>query len=172
MKKIFAFLLVYLLSQPMVLSQTNLIGAESFSIQLPQDYKRTIGNNHLASVQWEHNELEIYGYLIFENIDELKLAEINTNLNSYAELALNDFSDYENYKILASKTYKTKNGKETICKLISYYNPDLDVTILLQLNVYATKNFIYKMINFGAKDTFSLNQQHIDFISKRIILPK
>jgi hypothetical protein len=172
MKKFYSFFLAYFLLQQFVLAQTNLIGAENFSINLPQDYKRTIGNNHLASVQWEHNELEIYGYLIFENIDELKIAEINTDLNSYTDLALKDFIDYENYKLIESKRYKTKNGKETICKLISYYNPDLDVTILLQLNSYATKNFIYKMINFGAEDTFSLNRQHVESISKNINLPK
>jgi hypothetical protein len=148
-------------------AQTTLQGAESFSVQLPAGFQRTVGANDLASVQWEHADEELYGYIIFENIDELKLGDITPDIKTYAALALNDFSELKNFKLIDTKSYKTDEGKETLAQVFSYYNDELETTIILQVNVYTTKNFIYKMISFGDEATFNKSKDRIDFISKR-----
>lgn len=152
-------------------AQTTLQGAESFSVQLPVGFQRTVGANDLASVQWENTEEELYGYIIFENVDELKMNEIGTDIKTYATLALNDFNSLKNFKLIDTKTYKTDAGKETLAQVFSYFNEDLEMDIYLQINVYKTDQFIYKMISYGDEATFKQSSSHIDFITKKIKFP-
>lgn len=152
-------------------AQTKLIGAENFSVSLPQQFKRTIGNNDLAVVQWEHLNKEIYGYVLFENIDELKIANINHELAYYADIALNDFNDYSNYKLIKARKYKTSNGKETEERELTYDDEENNIHVHTIINVYKTSNFIYKMINFGSEDTFNETRNEIDYIINKLQLP-
>lgn len=171
MKNLFlAFTLAFGLSLT-AQAQTTLQGAESFSVQLPLGFQRTVGANDLASVQWENSEEELYGYIIFENVDELKMGEITTDIKTYATLALNDFNTLKNFKLIETKNYKTDGGKETLAHVFSYYNEELEMNVFLQVNVYKTDHFIYKMISFGDETTFKKSKQHIDYISKKIKFP-
>lgn len=152
-------------------AQTKLIGAENFSVTLPLQFKRTIGNNDLAVVQWEHLDKEIYGYVLFENIDELKIAKINHDLTYYADIALNDFSDYTNYKLIQSRKYNTVTGKETEEREFTYDDEENNIHFHTIINVYKTSNFIYKMINFGSEETFNEGKKDIEYIINHLQLP-
>lgn len=152
-------------------AQTKLIGAENFSVSLPQQFKRTIGNNDLAVVQWEHFDKEIYGYVLFENIDELKIAKINHDLAFYADFALNDFSDYTNYKLIQARKYTTISGKETEEREFTYDDEENNIHFHTIINVYKTAHFIYKMINFGSEETFNEGKKEIEYIINQFQLP-
>ena len=171
MKKLLLTITFLLSSFYFVNAQTTLIGAETFHVQLPQNFTRAIGVNNLASVQWEHAEKEIYGYIIFENTDEMKLADLSISLKEYSDMCLNDFNEIEKYQLIKSETYKTKSGKETISNKISYYNSDLETTIVMQINAYKTQNFYYKVIQFGDQSSFDLGEKEIKYISEEIKLP-
>lgn len=152
-------------------AQSTLVGAETFHIQLPQNFTRAVGVNDLASVQWEHTEKEIYGYVIFENADEMKLVDLSISLKEYSDMCLNDFNEIEKYQLIKSETYTTTNGKETISNKISYYNSELEITIVMQINAYKTQNFYYKVIQYGDEKSFALAEKEIHTIAKDIKLP-
>lgn len=171
MKKLLLTLSIAISFTTFSFAQSTILGAETFSINLPNGYTRTVGTNDLASVQWENSEKETYGYIIFENLDELDLVEFDRDINKYADLSVNDFSDLNKYKLIETKKFKTKSGKETVQKQISYYNDELDATIQLQINIFMTKNFIYKMISFGEKEIFKKSDKDLDYIVNNIQLP-
>ncbi len=152
-------------------AQTTLIGAETFYVQLPANYSRAIGVNDLASVQWEHAEKELYGYIIFENGEEMKLAELHLSLINYAELCLNDFSEIENYQLIKTENYQTNNGLQTIEHTISYQNTELNTKIMMQINAYKTPNFFYKLIQFGDEASFKAHASELQKIAKDIKFP-
>lgn len=161
-----AFLLYFNSS---VQAQTKLVGAESYSISLPENFRRTVGTNDLATVQWEHQTKELYGYVLFENLEELKLAEINSNLAAYAQLALDDFIDQNNFKLIQSHHYKTTLGKETEEREFTYTLDDLNFHVII--TIYKTDQFIYKMINFSTEETFKESKKDITYIINHIQLP-
>lgn len=171
MKKLLLTLSIAISFTTFSFAQSTILGAETFSINLPNGYTRTVGTNDLASVQWENSEKETYGYIIFENLDELDLVEFDRDINKYADLSVNDFSDLNKYKLIETKKFKTKSGKETVQKQISYYYDELDATIQLQINIFMTKNFIYKMISFGEKELFKKSDKDLDYIVNNIQLP-
>lgn len=152
-------------------AQTTLRGAETFHVQLPANFIRAIGVNDLASVQWEHTEKEIYGYIIFENTAEMKLAELDLDLKQYAELCLNDFSDIEQYQLLKTENYTTTNGLATIEHTIRYQNTELDTMIMMQINAYKTPHFYYKLIQFGDEATFKAYTTDLKRIAKEVQFP-
>ena len=167
MKKILLSTLFSLFCSLSLFAQTTLKGAENFSIALPNNWQRTLGANDLASVQWENKTDEIYGYVIFENIDEIKLLELSddiTSIANYADLATNDFSDLPKFKKNTSKRFKTTLGLETEQREISYFNEELNIQIMMLINVYKSEHFIYKMINFGTEETFNKGKKDIDYI--------
>ena len=171
MRNLLLLFIILLLKPNSINAQTKLIGAENFSVSLPHQFKRTIGNNDLAVVQWEHLDKEIYGYVLFENIDELKIAKINHDLAYYADIALNDFANYTNFKLIQSRRYKTTSGKETEEREFTYNDEENNINVHTIINVYKTSNFIYKMINFGSEDTFNEGKKDIEYIINRIQLP-
>lgn len=167
MKKILLSTLFTLICSLSVYAQSTLKGAENFSISLPNQWQRTLGANDLASVQWENKNDEIYGYVIFENIDEIKLLELTDDISSitnYADLSTNDFSDLPKFKKNNSTRFKTTLGLDTEQREISYYNDELDVQIVMFINIYKSEHFIYKMINFGTKETIKKGKKDIDYI--------
>ena len=80
MKKIiFTFAIAFTMATT-INAQSAIIGAEPFTINLPAGFQRTIGTNDFASVQWGNEETETYGFVITENLDELKKGDISDNL--------------------------------------------------------------------------------------------
>jgi len=152
-------------------AQSSIKGAETFSVNLPVNYQRTIGANDLASAQWESAIDESFGYIMFENVDELKLAEVDTDLDQFADLALGDFNELNQYKLINSKKFKTKSGKETAQREFSYYDEENDIHFHFLINIYKTKDFVYKMINFGTNETFKKSKKDFDYIIDNIQLP-
>ena len=153
------------------IAQNTLIGTENFTVQLPENYIRAIGLNNFAMVQWEHKDADFYGYSIVEHIDEYKLAELNVDLKSISEYALNDFVDFKDYKVIETKTYKTDKGNPTISNRISYFDEENEIVIYYHINVYTSKNFIYKVYFYGSSKAFKNAETDIDYITKKINIP-
>ncbi|WP_314243703.1 hypothetical protein [Empedobacter tilapiae] len=152
-------------------AQSTIIGSENFSVNLPVGYQRTIGTNDFATVQWENEETSSYGFIIIENLDELKISNIADDFASYMDISVANYSSNPKFKSLNSKQFKTSKGRETLQKQISYYNEELEATIYLQINIFKTKNFIYQVVNFGSEDFLKNSKEHTDYIVNNIDLP-
>ena len=152
-------------------AQTTLMGGEPFSIQLPEKYVRTIGTNNYASAQWEHEEKDFYGYVIVENLDEYKIAELDTSLQSTMDLAIEDLKDFKDFKILDTKTFTTDKGKSSLETKVSYFDEEEEIMIYYQINVYQSKNFIYKVYHYGSAQGFKSSAEDIEYITKKFTIP-
>ena len=172
MKKIiFTFAIAFTMATT-INAQSALIGAEPFTINLPAGFQRTIGTNDFASVQWGNEETETYGFVITENLDELKVGDISDNLESYLDISISNYSSNPQFKSFPSKLYKNKKGKETLQKQISYYNEEMESTVYLQFNIFKSKNFIYQVVNFGNNDFLKNSKESTDYIINNIDLPQ
>lgn len=171
MKKILITLGLVLGLNNVSFAQTSLIGGESFSVQLPEKYIRTVGINNYAAVQWEHEEKDFYGYIIVENIEDFKLAKLDTSLTGAMEITMSDFKDFKDFKILDTKTYKNDKGQTTIANKISYFDEEEEIVIYYHVNIYLSKNFIYKIYQYGSAQGFKNSETEIDYIAKKINIP-
>ena len=172
MKKLILSAFLLFCFSNIALAQKKILGAETYSIKLPSGFERTVGTNDAASVQWENEIKEVYGYVLFENIDELTIADITTESKNYADLSLNNFNDDDTYKLINTRKYKTKSGLETEERELSYFDKEIEIEIHFLINIFKSKHFIYKMINYGSSETFKNARTDIQYIIDHVKLPK
>jgi len=153
-------------------AQSSLVGAESFSVNLPAGYSRAVGTNDYATVQWQNEEMHSYGFVIIENLDELKISGVSSDLQSYMDICISNYSGFPQFKSFAPKLFKNKKGQENFQKQISYYNEELESTVYLQFNIFKSKNFIYQIVNFGNEDFLKVSKENTDYIINNVVLPQ
>lgn len=172
MKKLFFALIIVFAFSDTINAQTSIIGAEAFSVNLPTGFNRTIGTNDFASVQWGNDEIETYGFIITENLDELKEANVSTDLESYMDVAVAKYSDSPKFTSLGSKLITNKKGLQTFQKVISYYNEELESTVYLQFNIFKSKKFMYQVINFGNENFLKTSKESTEYIINNLDIPQ
>lgn len=169
-KMLLAFALIFCFSHT-TNAQSTIIGSEPFSVNLPSGFNRMIGLNTSAIVQWGNEENETYGFVITENLEDLKSAQVSDKYESYLDIYVSTYSSYPQFNSFPSELYKNKKGKETLQKVISYYNEEVESTVYLQMNVFKTKNFIYQVVNFGTEDFLKNSKEQVEYIINNIDLP-
>ena len=171
MKKILITLLLSTTFSTFGYSQSTLIGAEPFSVTIPQGYNRTTGNNNLATVQWENANKGIYGYVFFEHKYELLANEVEFELESYANLSISVYSNLNDYNLIKTKKYKTSTGLETVQKEFKYFDVENEIKYHMFLNVFKTKEFIYVMMNYADDKSSKNGLKDIESIINNFKLP-
>ena len=74
-----------------------------FHISLPEYMGKTIGLNNSATIQYKSEVKDVYGFVIEDNKEELKLAELNySSINEFYEGFIKDFLKDEDDKIYIS----------------------------------------------------------------------
>ena len=171
MKKLLLSLILTTTLSTYAFSQTTLVGAEPYSVSVPQDFTRTTGNNDLATVQWENLDKGIYGYVFFEHKDELTFNEVQHDLESYANIMLENYSYLKDYKLINSKKYKNANGYETVQKEFKYYDEDNELKYHMIFNVFQSKDFNYFMINYAEDGKLNPELKDVEYIINNIKIP-
>jgi len=171
MKKILLSIILTTTLASFSYSQTTLVGAEPYSVTIPQGFIRTTGNSNLATVQWGNPEKEIYGYMFFEHKDELSANDVKFDLESYANLSVQEYSELQDYKLVGTKKYKTSSGIDTVQKEFKYLDESNEIKYHMFLNVFKSKDFIYVMMNYSDEKAFKNGLKDIETIINNIKLP-
>ena len=134
-----------------------------FYISLPDYMSKTAGLNNAAIIQFKNVIKDVAGFVIEDNKEELKLAEINyTSINEYYEDIIKDFAkDVE--KRAVSEPKSKKIGETNFVETdVTYHDKDANIDIYYFIGLAETATAYYKVFCWGTlenKDKYKADFQ-------------
>lgn len=172
-KKITFITTAFFLISSAVLAQTNLKEYEAghiFHISIPEYMGRTIGLNNAATIQYKSEVKDVYGFVIEDNKEELKLAELNySSINEFYEGFIKDFLTDEDNRFVSQPLYKKNGDANFVESDVTYYDKEAKINIYYLVGIVETKSAYYKVLSWSAaenKDKFKADFQKIVYSLK------
>ena len=169
MKKSFTLLTaVFILLSSDTFGQTALkthkIG-HVFSITLPDYMSRTVGLNSAANFQYKSEVKDVYGFVIGDDKEELKLAELNfSSVTEFHEDFMKSFLTDAEKKNIGTPVVK-KIGETSFLECdVTYFDKEAEGEIYYLVGVVETKSAFYKILSWSLaenKDKFKADFQNI-----------
>ena len=136
-----------------------------FYVSLPEYMSKTVGLNTSASIQFKNTIKDVAGFIIEDNKEELKLAEMNySSINEFYEDFIKDFlKDEDKRKVSKPQSKKIGETNFTECD-VSYYDKDSKIEIYYFVGIVETSSAYYKLLCWGSlenKDKFKADFQKI-----------
>lgn len=118
-------------------------------IALPDYMNRTLGLNEDAVVQFKSEVKDVYGYVIEDNKEELRLAEMNfSSVNEFYDEFIKSFIEGEE-KVNQSKPMVQKKGEITFIEAdVSFYSKEAKTEIYYLVGIIETKTAYYKVLSY------------------------
>jgi hypothetical protein len=118
-------------------------------LSLPDYMNRTIGLNDNAIFQYKSEVKDVYGYVIEDNKEELKLAEMNfSSVTEFYEEFIKGFVEGEE-KVNQSKPVSQKKGDINFIEVdVSYYSKEAKTDIYYLIGIVETKTAFYKVLSY------------------------
>jgi len=122
-----------------------------FYVSLPEYMSKTIGLNNAATIQYKSEVKDVYGFVIIDPKEDLKLAELNyTSLKDFYEYFINDFLVDEEKRTISEPIYK-KNGTINFVECdASYYDKEANIEIYYLVGIVETKDNYYKVLSWSS----------------------
>ena len=122
----------------------------TFNVSLPEYMNRTIGLNTSATLQFKNSIKDIAGFIIEDDKEELKLAEMNfTSINEFYDDFIKDFAKDEEKrdvtKLLIKKIGQTNFAESDL----SYYDKESKIEIYYFIGIAETSTTYYKVLCWG-----------------------
>jgi len=141
-----------------------------FYVSLPDYMTRTTGLNSASTIQFKSTVKDVYGFIIEDNKEELKLVELNyTSLTEFYEDFIKDFLKDED-KRKVSKPLSKKVGEINFMECdVSYYDKEAKTEIYYFAGIVETPSSYYKVLCWGTlenKDKFKADFQKIFYSLK------
>jgi hypothetical protein len=162
--------LILLVSFKTLLAQTPMnafVAGHAFKVSLPVYMQRTIGYNDDASIQFKNSVKDVYGFIIEDNKDEMKLAEIYyTSINEFYTDFTKDFLVDEKKRTLSSATSTALGEFNFMVSELSYFDKEAKTMITYFIGIAETKAAFYKMLCWTTtenKDTYKADFEKILF---------
>ena len=118
-------------------------------ISLPDYMNRTIGLNDNAVFQYKSEVKDVYGYVIEDNKEELKLAEMNfSSITEFYDEFIKGFVEGEE-KVSQSKPISQKKGDINFIEAdVSFSRKDAKTEIYYHIGIVETKIAFYKVLSY------------------------
>jgi hypothetical protein len=120
-----------------------------FIISLPDYMNKTTGINGDASIQYKSEVKDVYGFVVEDNKEILKLAEINyTSITEFYEDFIKGFIEGEE-KVKKSNAVSNKKGDINFIEAdVSMYDKDAETEIYYLIGIVETKIAYYKVLSY------------------------
>lgn len=117
------------------------------TISLPDYMNRTMGLNESAAIQFKSVVKDVYGYVIEDNKEELKLVEMNFgSINEFYDDFIKGFVEGEE-KVKQSKPVSQKKGDINFIEAdVSFYSKEAETEIYYLIGIVETKTSYYKVL--------------------------
>jgi len=151
MKKLFAFLSIISISffsHGQSSMKQHTVGHPIY-VSIPEYMSRTIGLNEDAIFQYKSEVKDVYGYVIEDNKEELKLAELNyASLNEFYDEFIKGFIEGEE-KVNVSKPIAQKKGDISFIEVdVSFYSKEAKTEIFYMIGIVETSKAYYKVLSY------------------------
>ncbi len=119
------------------------------TISIPSYMNRTVGLNSSALIQYKSEVKDVYGFVIEDAKEELKMAEMNfASIKEFYDDFIADFVKDEE-KLTESKTITTqKNGVNYIESDVSFFDKEAEGEIYYLIGIVETKTAFYKVLSY------------------------
>ncbi len=153
MKKIkqISILLVLTITTSLFSQSKEYKAGQVFYVSLPEYMSKTIGLNNAASIQYKSEVKDVYGFVIIDPKEDLKLAELNYgSLKEFYDYFINDFLVDEEKRTISEPIYK-KNGAINFVECdASYYDKEANIEIYYLVGIVETKENFYKVLSWSS----------------------
>ena len=122
-----------------------------FTISLPDYLNKTTGINPNSSIQYKSEVKGIYGFVIEDLKEDLKMAEINyANATEFYEDFIKEFSEGEE-QVKKSNPIVQNKGTATFLEAdFSYFDKEAKEEIYYLVGIVETKTSFYKVLTYCA----------------------
>lgn len=140
------FLVVFSFSQTVMKPLT--VGHPIY-ISLPDYMTRTIGLNDDACIQFKNEVKDVAGFVIEDNKDELKLAEMTySSISEFYDEFIKEFVKGEE-KLQQSKPVSKKVGETSFIEAdVSFFDKNAETEIYYLIGIVETKTAYYKVLSY------------------------
>ncbi len=120
-----------------------------FNITLPVYMTKTVGLNDAANIQYKSEIKDVYGFVIADLKEELKMAEISyTSIREFYDEFIEDFTKDDENKTLGKPVSSVKNGINFIEVDYSFYSKEAESDIYYLVGIVETKTSYYKVMSW------------------------
>jgi len=124
-----------------------------FSISLPDYMTKTTGLNDVATIQYKNAVKDVYGFVIIDTKEELKMIEMTySSINEFYDDFIKDFVPEEKNRVVSPAKYK-KIGTTNFAEAdLTYYDSEAKADIYYLIGVVETKDVFYKVMSWTTAD--------------------
>lgn len=155
MNKIVTLFIIALISAT-ISAQTKMKefkAGHTFNISLPDYMNKTMGLNDVSSIEYKSEVKEVYGFVIYDLKEDLKLVELNFNsAKEFYDGFMQDFLKDVEKKSISNPVSKKFNESNFIEADVEYFDKDANVEIYYLIGVVETKKAFYKVLSWSAKE--------------------
>ena len=134
-------------------------------VSLPGYMSRTIGLNDAAVFQYKSTLKDVYGFIIDDNKEELKLAELNfTSINEFYEAFITGFLQGIEKKNISNPLVQKKGNLNFLEADVTYFDKEAGIDIYYLVGIVETGSSFYKVLSWADaenKDKFKADFQKI-----------
>jgi len=136
-----------------------------FYLSLPDYMSRTVGLNDASSIQFKSVVKDVYGFVIEDNKEEMKLAElVYSSADEFFEDFIKDFLVEEDKRTVSKQLIKTVETSTFVESDVSYYDKDAETEIYYFVGIVETPTAFYKVLCWSTlenKNKFKTDFQKI-----------
>ena len=136
-----------------------------FYLSLPEYMSKTVGLNDASSIQFKSLVKDVYGFVIEDNKEEMKLAElVYSSVDEFFEDFIKDFLIEEDKRKVSKPLMKRIGTTNFIECDVSYFDKDAETEIYYFTGIVETPTAFYKVLCWSTlanKDKFIADFQRI-----------
>jgi hypothetical protein len=124
-----------------------------FFVTLPDYMIRTVGLNSSAIYQFKNSVKDVYGFIIEDNKEELKVAEMEfASVDEFYQNFIQDFLKDEERRKVSKETASKKGDVKFVESDVTYFDKDADTDIYYFVGIAETKDAYYKVLCWCTKE--------------------
>ena len=168
MKKVIVNLVVVLIlltAQSFAQNVKEYKAGNVFYVSLPEYMSKTTGLNSVATIQYKSVVKDVYGFVIEDTKEDLKLVEMSfTSVTEFYDEFMKTFIKDEDKRVVSGFTLLKKGETNFVEADLTYYDKDAKAEIYYLIGIVETKTAYYKVLSWALaenKDKFKADFQKI-----------
>ena len=140
-----------LLNAPAQTTMKQYTVGHPFTISLPDYMSRTSGVNESAEIEYKNTVKDVYGFVIVDDKEIMKLAEISfVNIREFYDEFIKGFIEGEEKVKQSAPIASEKDGLKFMEADVSYYDKNAKAEIYYLIGIVETKTAFYKVLSYCA----------------------
>jgi hypothetical protein len=120
-----------------------------FTISLPDYMSKTSGVNNSAAIQYKNEVKDVYGFVIMDDKEGLKLAELNySSIKEFYDEFIKGFIEGEEQVKQSKPVSQQQGGVNFIESDLSFFDKDAKTEIYYLVGIVETKKAYYTVLSY------------------------